>query len=125
MVIGYSLVSWRWGRFEEVDLCRDVVLVDSGSVGRKWLQMRGSSQAVGPQDASVIGGDGRDSDVVPCLAFRSRCRLLSVRVSQPIGPPHQTKDGLQMSDRWVTDSYQIDNREPTSSMTNPPQTLCQ
>ena len=30
-----------------------------------------------------------------------------------------------MSDRWVTDSYQIDNREPTSSMTNPPQTLCQ
>ncbi len=30
-----------------------------------------------------------------------------------------------MSDRWVTDSYRIDDREPTSSMTNPPQTLCQ
>ena len=30
-----------------------------------------------------------------------------------------------MSYRWVTDSYRIDNREPTSSMTNPPQTLCQ
>lgn len=30
-----------------------------------------------------------------------------------------------MSYRWVTDSCRIDNREPTSSMTNPPQTLCQ
>ncbi len=125
MVIGYFWVSWRWGRFEEVELCRDVVLVDSGSVGRKWMPMRGSSQAVGPQGASVIGGDGRRPGVVRYLAFRSRCRLFSVRVSQPVGPPYQTKDGLQMSDRWVTDSCRIDNREPTSSMMNPLLTLCQ
>ncbi len=30
-----------------------------------------------------------------------------------------------MSYRSITDSYRIDNREPSSSMTNPPQTLCQ
>ncbi len=96
MVIEYSLVSWRWGRFEEVELCRDVVLVDSGSVGRKWLQMRGSSQAVGPQDASVIGRDGRDSDVVPCLAFRSRCRVFSSPVLAARRSPTSDQG-------WITD----------------------
>ena len=74
MVIGYSLVSWRWGRFEEVDR-EDVVLVDSGSVDRKWMPTHGSSEAVDPQGASLIGGDGRRPGVVRYLASRSRCRL--------------------------------------------------
>ena len=99
MVIEYSLVSWRWGGFEEVGLGRDVVLVDSGSVGRKWMQMRGLSQAVGPQDASVIGRDGRDgrdSDVVPCLARRSRCRVFS-------SPVLAARRSLTSDQGWITD----------------------
>ena len=87
--------------------------------------MRWSSQAVDPQGVSGIGGDGRHRGVVRYLAFRSRCRVSSIRVAPPVCPPDQTKDGLQMSDRSITDSYRIDNREPTSSITNPPQTLCQ
>ena len=71
--MGVSLVSCRWGRFEEVELFRDVVLGDSGSVGRRWLQMRWSSATVGPQGALGIGGEGRRRGVVRYLAFRSRC----------------------------------------------------
>ena len=123
--MGVSLVNWRWGRFEEVDLFLDVAQVDSGWANRRRLQMLWSSQAVDPQGALGIGGGGRRRGVVPCLAFRSRRRLFPFRVAPPVCPPHQTKDGLQMSDRSITDSYRIDNREPTSSMTTPPQTLCQ
>ena len=79
--MGVSVVRWRWGRFEEVELFRDVVLVDSGSVGHAWLLMLWSPEAVGPQGPSMIGRDRRRPGVVRYLAFRSRRRLFSVRVS--------------------------------------------
>jgi hypothetical protein len=102
-----SVVSWWSVRFEEIDLYRDVVLGDSGSAGRKWLQMRAWSQAVGTQGPSRIGGDRCRPGVIRYLACRSRCRLLSIRAftAHRFPTSHQG---------WMSDEWQMSYR----SMTN-------